>query len=396
MKPTNKTIIGIDGISPGASTGPGTIGGMRAYLEDLLEFLPASRHEWTFKLFTPDSSLSDWRSLADNVQVVSCSGVPSNRMGRVLYEQVVLPHLIRKERLDLWLGICNVLPLTCPCPSIVIVQSLQYLAFPSAYAPLQRYYLRVLGPASARRADKIIALSSAAQEMIVERLGIPADKVVVAYNGLSQELVARLRSSEKKEAADAIYQLTGDRPYLLSISAFYEYKNLPRLIRAFAQISSEITQQLVIVGAETSKMSTRSLNGLIHELNIQDRVILVGHIPHEQIAIFYRCADALAMPSLEETFGLPIVEAMALGCPVITSNVGSMAEIAGSAAQLVDPWNIGDMAAGIEKVLNDAGYRGELRRRGCQQAGRFINNRSVDVIANALDWASCLQSHHVR
>ena len=386
--------IGIDNISPGASTGLGTIGGMRAYLEDLLEFLPALRHEYTFKLFTPEREFSRHRPFADNVHVVSCNGVPSNQVGRVLYEQVMLPYLIKKEKVDVWLGICNILPLACPCPSVVIVQSLQYFTFPNAYTFLQGTYLRTFGPASAKRANRVIALSFAARDMILRRFGIPADRIVVAYNGLSQALARQLDSVEDNSAAACFYRLIDKQPYLLSVSSFYEYKNLPRLIQAFAQVSAEVTQRLMIVGAGTPRMSADSLRSLAHQLGIQDLVVFAGRVPHKQIATFYRHADALVMPSLEETFGLPILEAMALGCPVITSDTGSMAELAGDAAQLVDPWDVDNLAAGIKRVLNDAGYRDDLKRAGYQRVARFINNRSASIIADALEMVGNVHSHH--
>lgn len=383
----------MDNISPGNSTSPDTLGGMRAYLEDLVEFLPDLRPGYTFKLFTRGEVFSAHRALADNVQVVSCRGVPSHRVGRVIYEQTVLPCLMRREKVDVWLGTCNILPLACPCPSVVIVQSLQYFAFPRAYSLAQRLYLRAFGPASARRADKVIALSFAARDAMVKRLGIPAGKVVVAHNGLSRAVVSQLSSAGQGDA-DVVRRLTGKQPYALSVSSFYEYKNLARLIQAFAQIHSGVTQQLIIVGAETSRVCADSLKGLARRLDVQDRVVFAGHVSHEQIAAFYRHADALVMPSLEETFGLPILEAMALGCPVVTSNIGSMAEIAGDAAQLVDPWNVGSIAAGIKMVLNDAGYRDELRRRGHQQAARFVNSRSMDKIAAVLDEVSHADDCH--
>jgi glycosyltransferase involved in cell wall biosynthesis len=387
-------IVGIDNISPGASTSTGTIGGMRAYLEDLLEFLPTLRCEWTFKLFTPAGSFSDGYSLADNIHVVSCKGIPSSRAGRVLYEQIVLPHLMRKEKLDLWLGTCNVLPLICPCPSAVIVQSLQYFSSSSAYSPLQRLYLRLLGPLSARRAKRIVALSNAAREMIISRFSVPDDKVVVAQNGLSQALCRQLSAPETDRATERIHQLTGGRPYLLSVSAFYEYKNLLRLIRAFAQVSSIVTHQLILVGAETTQVTTDSLRNLACQLGIQDRVAFAGRIAHEDIVAFYRHSSALIMPSLEETFGLPIVEAMMVGCPVITSNIGSMAEIAGEAAQLVDPWSVDDIAKGIRKVLSETSYRNNLKTRGNEQVRRFINNRSVDKIVLALSEIAHVHRHN--
>jgi glycosyltransferase involved in cell wall biosynthesis len=387
-------IVGIDNISPGASTSLSTIGGMRAYLEDLLEYLPALRREWIFKLFTPAGSFSESNSLADNIHIISCEVIPFHRAGRVLYEQIMLPRLIHKEKLDIWLGTCNVLPLMCPCLSVVIVQSLQYFSFPSAYSPLRRHYLRFLGALSARRANRIIALSYAERDMILSRFHLHDDKVVVAQNGLSRALCKQLNAPETDRATKHIQQLTSGRPYLLSVSAFYEYKNLTRLIRAFAQVSSVVTHQMVLVGAETPQITTDFLKNLADQLGIQDRIVFAGHLPHDEVAAFYRHADAAIMPSLEETFGLPIAEAMSLGCPVITSNVGSMTEIAGDAAQFVDPRSINDIAVGIQRVLNDADYRDKLRVRGFQQAAKFTNNRSVDIIASVLDTMINAHSHH--
>jgi hypothetical protein len=173
------TVIGLDNISPGLSTGQGCIGGMRTYLQDLVTHLPRVLPDATIKLFTPSWSPAFDLPEDGSVQVVDCGDVPASRAGRVFFEQTVLPRLIGEQRVDAWLGTCNTLPLRIPCPAALIVQSLQFFTHPDAFAGLRRWYLQTIVPASIRRAAAVITLSESSRTELVHRFHTPEPKLRV-------------------------------------------------------------------------------------------------------------------------------------------------------------------------------------------------------------------------
>lgn len=373
-------IIGIDNISRGESKSKARLGGMRHYLEDLATALPALAPGHEFKLFSPEDADPLNVPAAHNLEVVNCPGVPRNRICRVLYEQFYLPPLIQRHRVSVWLGTCNVLPLALPCRGVLIVQSLQVFTFPEGFSWLRRAYLRAMVPASIRRADAVVALSKASKDEIVRRFGTPPDKVAVVYNFLSSSLMENGNSDH-----EVVKSVSGGFPYILCVSAFYQYKNLPRLLEAFARLKPEFPHRLVIVGGDGPTLKHVDLLAMAKQLNVEAHVVCPGRVPHSQVAAFYRYADLMVMPSLSETFGYPVLEAMALGCPVVTSNVSSMPEIAGDAAVLVDPYRVDSIANGMVQVLTNPARRQELVEAGLRRSAEFTWERTSQQILRILE-----------
>lgn len=373
-------LIGIDNISPGESTSNAALGGMRHYLESFATVLPSLGSAHRFKLFSPKAADPLNVPAAHNLEVVNCPGVSRNRIGRVLYEQFYLPRLIQRHRVSVWLGTCNVLPLGLPCRGVLIVQSLQVFTFPEGFSRLRRAYLHAIIPASIRRADAVVALSQTSKDEIVRRFGTPPDKVTVVYNSLSSSLMENDNSNY-----EAVKSVSGGLPYILCVSSFYQYKNLPRLLEAFARLKPEFPHRLVLVGGDGPTLKRGDLLAMAKQLNVEADVVCPGRVPHDQVAAFYRHADLMAMPSLDETFGFPVLEAMALGCPVVTSNVSSIPEIAGDAAVLVDPYRVDSIANGMVQVLTNPARRQELVEAGLRRSAEFTWERASQQILRILE-----------
>jgi glycosyltransferase involved in cell wall biosynthesis len=362
-------IIGIDNVSPGLATSRQTLGGMRHFLQGLITHLPAYEPAHEFSVFTPEwADPFDWPR-APNLTVATCPGVPQRPLGRVVYEQLNLPAQLQKHDVSLWMGTCNSLPLRWSGRSVVILQSFQYFTQPASYSALRRLYLRALVPASLRRADRVVTFSQVAKDDIVRRLGISPSKVAVIHHALRFPAAVRNASDDRSER-DFIARRVGGE-YILSVSAFYPYKNLARLIEAFARLKPDLPYKLVMSGAETATIRQANLRQIARQLGVEQDVVFVGRVPDEELPAFYRQAAVLAMPSLDETFGFPVLEAMAFGCPVVTSNLSSMPEISGAAAVLVDPFDVASISDGLRRVLQDSDLRHSMIEAGRARAQNF-------------------------
>jgi glycosyltransferase involved in cell wall biosynthesis len=381
-------VVGIDNISPGESTGKAALGGMRNYLQDLLELLPAQNPGWQFKVFTPDWADDFEDRGAKNLSVIRCP-LKRGRVARVAYEQFGLPKAIEENGLDVWLGTCNTLPLSARCRKVLVVQSLQFFTHAGTYKWPQRTYLRAMVKKSIRSADRVIALSEASRSEIVNRFGIAPEKVQVVHHCQQGHLQGQ--TGNDPDGAIAARLVPGNGPFVLMVSALYPYKNHARLIEAFARIRPEFPQyRLVIVGADSPGLTGQELQETAKKLGVGDRFLTLGRVASADLAALYRRADVMTMPSIDETFGLTVLEAMHFGCPVITSNTSSMAEVGGEAALLVDPLSVDEIANGLRKVLGDPELRGVMSEKGLARAALFTKDRMTDKTMAVIDAAGRL------
>lgn len=371
--------IGVDNISPGEATTRAGPGGMRRYLQALLTECSALAPHDQFVLFTPDwaEPLLD-NPTPPNVEVAALPGVPVSRTRRIVYQQIALPAAIARHRLDVFLATATVAPLRCPVPVVLAVQFTQFFQWPEAYGWARTAYLRMMLPLSLRKARRAIIFTESARDDLVRWTGVSREKVRVVPHGLAQDLWRRA-AAPSIAGRPAVTALTAGRPYLLYVSATYGYKNHTRLIRAFGVLTRRlaIPHVLLLVGGQVT-VSFDVLRDEAERAGVGDRVILTGRLePYDRLVEAYRSADAAVVPTLYETFGFPVLEAMACGCPVVTSHSGSMAELAGDAAVLVDPLDVEALADGMARVLTDTALRERLVARGRERARAFTWQRTA-------------------
>ena len=227
-------------------------------------------------------------------------------------------------------------------------------------------------PMAVRRMHAIITVSQASKQDIMRYLSVPREKIMVIpeaagahYRPLSQEII---------QPALLRYGVTF--PYILYVGSLESRKNLPRLLQAYAQLR-EWSQQwrLVIVGARRWKYTP--IFDTVQELGLQSHVHFTGYVEEEDLPALYNGADLFVFPSLYEGFGLPVLEAMACGTPVITSNTSSLPEVAGDAALLVDPYDVDAIAGAMRQVLESPTLAAEMREKGLAQASRFSWERTA-------------------
>ena len=274
----------------------------------------------------------------------------------------------------------HVLPLAHPRASLVTVHDLGYLHFPETHPWQQRLYLDLSTRWNARTAAHLLADSQATKADLVTRYNTPPEKVTVVYPGRDETLTP-VRNPATIEAVKARYGITGD--YFLYLGTLQPRKNLSRLITAFATLEPGTVlvlagkrgwlykdlfaqvRRLGLEGPALSGVEGPALSG------VEGRVLFPGYVPDEDKAALLSGALAFAFPSLYEGFGLPVLEAQACGCPVITSTTSSLPEVVRDAALLVDPSDTAAIAAGMQRIATDHVLRETLIERGFANVRRF-------------------------
>jgi glycosyltransferase involved in cell wall biosynthesis len=292
-----------------------------------------------------------------------------------LAEQFSIPVALRRARVDLFHAPHYVVSPLTSCPTVVTIHDCIHLRFPQ-YLPNRAAHLYAKGMMrlAARRAQRILTVSQASKDDILRYLKVPASKVEVIYNALDERLATPPAEADITRVRER-YQLRSS--FVLYAGNIKPHKNVDRLIEAFAILRKGRRDdiKLLIIGDEISKYP--NLRRLVHRYQLHQHVRFFGFVPDETLAVLYRLAAVFVFPSLFEGFGLPPLEAMASGTPVVTSNVSSLPEVVGDAAVLIDPMNASAIADAMRRVLDDPALRADLIRRGCQRVKAFSWERSV-------------------
>lgn len=272
-----------------------------------------------------------------------------------IWEQTELPLYLKKRDNPLLVNLGNTGPILYK-NTIVTIHDLSIFMFPKAYSFKFYYTYKYLIPAIIKNAKKIITVSEGVKRKIMESYKIAGNKVEVVYNAASHI---------EFDNTDA-----GKNPYtnyILSVASFNPIKNLPRLIDAFGKIGDK-TISLIIAGARQKAFNNQKL----HQYLSNNRIIFTGHIENmSELVTLYKNARAFVFPSLYESFGIPNLEAMACGCPVITSNIGSLPEICGDAALYLNPYDTEDIKEKINLLLKNPVLQQELIEKGFKRVKLF-------------------------
>ena len=344
--------------------------GIGTYIRNLLHELARMDHETEFVILSRPDDREAVATLGENFRAVK-----ETAGNYSIAEQVKIPLALRRERVDLFHAPHYVLPPLDRCPSVVTIHDCIHLMFPQ-YLPNRRSlaYARMAISVAARQSTRVLTVSESSKRDILRYVDIPPDKIDVIYNSYDE----RFHVEPNEEAVSRVrerFQLQDQ--FVLYAGNVKPHKNLERLIEAFHLVRSRGLDQLklVLIGDEISRYT--ALRRAVHRHQLHKYVRFLGFLPLDTLAVMYRLAGAFAFPSLYEGFGLPPLEAMASGTPVVTSNVSSLPEVAGDAAVLVDPYDAAAIADGIYRVLTDEALRNGLRRRGLERATQFSWESSV-------------------
>lgn len=323
----------------------------------------------------PDEALLGFSSGLGEIDAAALAGLAAHRHLRLptrgLYQ---VWNAARRPRVDRLLGGVDVyhatnffLPPVQRARRLLTVYDLTFLRHPAWCSP------KIVGPFSrhihrfVHEADAVLTCSEASRQDIATLLDCPADKVHVAYGAPD----AMFRPHDPAEARARVAARHGLRaPYVLFVSTLEPRKNLDGLLRAFAQVQRETPHTLVLVGAEG--WNQEPVDAMIARHGLAERVQRLGYVQDRaELPWLYAGADAFVLPSFYEGFGIPVLEAMACGCPTIATRRASLPEAGGDAVEYVDPDDPADIARGLLRVLHDSGHAEALRARGLAQAARF-------------------------
>jgi glycosyltransferase involved in cell wall biosynthesis len=302
----------------------------------------------------------------ENVFYITYPWSNERRNLRTLSEHVYTPLRLPLSHIDVFNTLMAPV-VKIPRSLVIHMKTMHAYTAPDALAPLPRLYRRLNYPRTARLADVIIINSESLRSEIQQYLTVDERKFRLIHEAVDHDL---FKPGDTGEARAHVAQFGVTKPFVLFVSSLWPYKNCAGLLRAWALARAELEgRQLAIVGPGSDQKYLAQLHSLAAELGISGDLIFVGGIPLEETVHFYRAADVFAYPSLNETFGLPILEAMACGCPVVTSDTSAMPETAGGAAILSDPADPASIAKAIVEAL--APDRDRLRNDGLRRAGQF-------------------------
>lgn len=303
--------------------------------------------------------------------------------GYSLDEHLTIPRRLRRLSVDLFHSPHYVLPLRCPVPTVVTVHDCIHLRFPE-YLPnrLAHTYARYMIGHALRTATRVLTVSEASRrDMLHFFPKADGGRITVIPNAIDESLLG-VPTPDELEQVKERYQLGG--PFVLFVGNIKPHKNLHRLVEAFAQVKRRPAHQslkLVVIGEESGGYT--SLRRTVETTGVRQDVRFFGYVPEPTLAALYRLASVFAFPSLYEGFGLPPLEAMACGTPVVTSRISSLPEVVGDAALLVDPENVDDIASGLSRVLEEPGLKDDLTRRGSERVRHFSWDASARATRRA-------------
>jgi glycosyltransferase involved in cell wall biosynthesis len=287
---------------------------------------------------------------------------------RFLLEQIVLPFLLARHRIDVLHSLHYSFPLVrLGTFQVVTLHDMTFFNMPEAHLRIKVAYFRFFIRADVRLADKVIFVSKSTMNDCVARLGQLKGTGTVIYHGKSDAYRPELPEAEVQRTRRK-YALDSD--FILFIGTIEPRKNLIRLVSAFASICDRHPGLLLAIAGMHGWMHD-DLMATVQHLNLEERVVFTGFIPEAEKPYLISAAKVFAYPSLYEGFGIPVLEALACGTPTVTSNVSSLPEVAGNAALTVDPYNVTDLAEALEKLLSDDSLRDRLARESLLQAAKF-------------------------
>ncbi len=345
-----------------ASALQGRKSGVGYYTENMLAAVMRAAPQHNYVLFSNRDMREGWRQLASET-------LYSERLFpvRAVWMQGVLPGTLRRVQPDICHFTNYLAPIATRCPYIVTVYDMTVFITPRLHSFKKLVLDRTLIPRVARKAGAIITVSNSARKDILRYLRVPKEKVRVVM-GAASPAFHPIIDAAQLEAVRARHGLHD--PYILYVGTIEPRKNLPRLVQAFANLKrGGLRHKLVIVGQ--SGWHTDPLHAEIERLGLKSEVIFTGYVPFEDLPAIYTMAEAMAFPSLYEGFGLPVIEAMACGTPVVTSRSSSLIEVAGDAGLLVDPLSVEELEDALHSVLQDPTLRADMSERGLERASHL-------------------------
>jgi len=367
--------IGIDvrELEIGRLTGTGRL------LINLLEFAAENKKNWKFVLFANQHTKIDLGGI--NLKQVFIT-----EYFTLYWDQVKLPLYLKREKIDVFLAPILKLPFFAPCKSAVIISDLTHFFFDGYRASRifpKRLYYRVLSKVVAEKADKIITISQYSKKNISKAFRMPKEKINVVYPGIDRNYRPMAPVREKTLSKYGI-----NKKFIFYLGNFKPHKNVKGLIEAYRGLPEEVRAKYMLVLGGARDKFRAALEKTVHNLRMEKNIIFTGFIAEKDLPSIYSAAEAFVFPSLHEGFGLPPLEAMACGTPVVAFRTSSLPEVVGEAGILVNPLNRGELTKKLAEITEKKSLRDELAYRGLDRAKNFSAARMASEILDILENAA--------
>jgi glycosyltransferase involved in cell wall biosynthesis len=351
-------------------------GGVKVYTKRLLPLLFSLGAQHRYVLIYQNPKLIGTYAQYSNVEEVAV-GMP----GTVPWDQIAVPWIARKKRVDLIFNPKFTVPFFSKAKKMFVLHGSEWFVIPEHFQKYDQWYFNTFVPLYCRYSDAFIAVSNAVKADVVKYVGVNPDKVFAIHNGFDPGLFQPVRDAAQLASIRLKYKLP--EHFILWCGQIESRKNVARLLRAFARIKDEVPHTLVLAGEQ--RWSTRTELQVLQELHLQERVYFPGWIQHTDLPAVYSLAELFAFPSLYEGFGIPLIEAMACGCPIVTANTCAPPEVLDGSGLLVDPLSVEDIAAGMKKALLDSGLRANMIAKGIERAKAFSWEQCAKQVLAAFD-----------
>jgi len=278
----------------------------------------------------------------------------------------------------------HVVPWIHPKKTVVTIHDVGYEYYPRSYSPFALRYLKMTTKHTVKKADQIIVPSESTRKDLISMYGCDGKKIKVIYHGYNSDLYRKIDDETKIGLVKKKYGLGENEDYLFFVGRLEERKNILGMIKAFYKVKSQTNFDYKLVIAGKPGVGYGEMQKLVKDLMIENDVKFLGYVQEEDLPFLLSGADIFLFPTFYEGFGIPILEAMASGVPVITSKTSSCPEVAGEAAILVNPDNIQEIAEGIVRILSDDRLRNTLVQQGFRQIKKFSWDKTAKETLNVL------------
>lgn len=365
--PKTKTILGVD-----ASRYPlnDKVTGVELYTREVIDGIVQHSSELGYdevRFFT--------RHFLQNLEGENISQTVIKR--KHLWTRVGLTREIKINPVTALFVPSHTLPDNCPEHTFLTVHGIEALLIPRAYSKMQRMYQKWAIQKGVQCAEKMFCVSQSVADDVARLFNCPKEKLAVIHNGFDARCIRGGRKNGNAELILESYGIREDDKYILNVGRIEVRKNQIRLIEAFAKLKKDFPEyKLVLAGPESYR--GKSVLKMITDLGLEDEVMLLGHVPHCDIKHLMEHAQVFAYPSLAEGFGIPVLEAFAVGVPVLTSNTTALPEVAGKGAVMVNPLKVEEIYQGLKSLLDSPKLAQELRAEGEKQLKKFSWKKCVD------------------
>ncbi|CAG0936614.1 mannosyl-N-acetyl-alpha-D-glucosaminyl-diphospho-ditrans,octacis-undecaprenol 3-alpha-mannosyltransferase / alpha-1,3-rhamnosyltransferase [Thermoflexales bacterium] len=359
VRPASRILISALLLAPSGSY---RSAGIHTYIQHSLQHLPEAASALRLTLLTAHPPAE----LPAAIEVQRPRWNTDRPALRILWEQLALPLAVQRAQAAVLHATAFVAPIVRACPTVITIYDVSFALFPQFFRGFNQTYLRVGTRWSARHAQRIVTISDCTRRDVHRLYGVPPERIDVAYPGVDETL--RRAAPEQVQEFRRLKNLPDK--FLLYLGTLEPRKNLTMLVQAFAQLKREYPEAVLVLAGGVGWLAAEIFAAIESE-GVKDSVVLPGYIATEEKALWYAAATAFVFPSFYEGFGLPPLEAMACGTPVITANTASLPEVVGAAGLMVAPGDLRGWTAALKRVWTDAPYRAELANRGVRQARQF-------------------------